>query len=354
MIKEETIQITPTMRSRLDQVDFSNLVFGREFSDHMFIMDYADGAWQTPQILPYQNLSMSPASSVLHYGQSIFEGMKAFRTTENRAGLFRPSMNIQRMNRSAERMCMPLLDEGLFMEALTELIKIDRNWIPTGEGESLYIRPVMFATDEYVGVKPGENYRFLIFTSPVNAYYAAPVKVKIETHYTRSVKGGTGYAKTAGNYAASLYPAKKARQAGFDQLVWTDALEHKYIEESGTMNIMFILDGKLITPALGDTILAGITRDSVLHIARDWGLQVEERKVSIQEVLDGLRSGTLTEAFGAGTAATIAHIASVGFEDEVYELPPIEQREFSTKVGEHLRGIRRFRVEDKYNWMVEL
>lgn len=355
MIAEDTkIQIAPTQASRLPQLDFDNLRFGREFSDHMFVMEYADGRWQKAVIKPFENLSMNPATSVIHYGQSIFEGMKAYKTDDGSVLLFRPDNNIKRMNVSAERMCMPQIPEELFKEALMELIKMDKGWVPQSETGSLYIRPFCFATDEFIGVKPSETYKFMIFTCPVNAYYTAPVKVLIEPHYTRSTPGGTGFAKAAGNYAGALYPAKLAQQKGYDQLVWTDAVSHKYIEESGTMNVFFMTDEGLITPELSDTILSGITRDSVITLAKDWGVPVTERKISVEEMVQKLEAGLVKDAFGAGTAATIAHIELIGLDGKDYQLPPVEDREFSNKVLKYLNDYRKGRIEDKFNWNVKV
>jgi len=354
MIDTETINITPTTHSRLEGLKFDELEFGKTFSDHMFIMEYRNDKWEDARILPYQNLSMSPAASVIHYGQGVFEGMKAFKNEDGRFGLYRPDKNIERMNKSAVRLCMPEIPEDIFMEALKELVRMDSGWIPKGELSSLYIRPVLFAVDEYIGVKASETYRFVIFTCPVNGYYTKPVRVKVERHFTRAAQGGTGYAKAAGNYGGSLYPAKLANQQGYDQLLWTDAKEHKYIEESGTMNVMFVIDGKLLTPALGETILDGITRDSVLTLARQWGMEVEERRVSVEEILDALRSDRLTEAFGCGTAATIAHIATIADGDEVFELPPVENRELSNKLSKYFVDLKKFRIDDPNHWMIEL
>jgi len=354
MIDTETINITPTTHSRLEGLNFDELEFGKTFSDHMFIMEYRNDKWEDARILPYQNLSMSPAASVIHYGQGVFEGMKAFKNDEGRFGLYRPDKNISRMNKSAVRLCMPEIPEDVFMEALKELVRMDSGWIPKGELSSLYIRPVLFAVDEYIGVKASETYRFVIFTCPVNAYYTKPVRVKIERHFTRAAQGGTGYAKAAGNYGGSLYPAKLANQAGYDQLLWTDAKEHKYIEESGTMNVMFLIDGKLITPKLGETILDGVTRDSVLTLARQWGMEVEERRIPVEEILDALRTDRLTEAFGCGTAATIAHIAAIADGDEVFELPPVKGRELSNKLSKYFVDLKKFRIDDPNNWMIDL
>lgn len=354
MIDTETIHIQQISQSRLPGLDFEKLQFGKTFSDHMFVMEYRNGSWQDARILPYQNLSMSPASSVIHYGQGIFEGMKAFKNKDGRYGLYRPEKNIQRMNKSAIRMCMPEIPEGIFMEALKEMVSLDNEWIPTGDLASLYLRPVLFAVDEYIGVKASESYRFVIFSSPVNAYYTEPVRVKIERHFTRAAHGGTGFAKAAGNYAGSLYPARLANQQGYDQLLWTDAKEHAYIEESGTMNVMFLINDKLITPELGDTILDGITRDSVLTLARQWGIEVEERRISVQEILDAMKNDELQEAFGCGTAATIAHIAAIADGDTVYELPAVENRVLSNRLSKYFTDLKKFRIDDPNDWMVEL
>lgn len=354
MIDTTPIDIQITQSSRLAETNFDELVFGRTFSDHMFVMDYKDGKWQTPTIKPFQNMSMSPAASVIHYGQSVFEGLKAFKNEDGKFGLFRPDMNVRRLNKSAERLCMPKVPEDIFMEALVTLVKLDNEWIPKGEFSSLYLRPFLYATDEYIGVKPSENYRFIIFSSPVNAYYAKPVNVKLERHYTRAARGGTGFAKAAGNYAGSLYPARIANQQGYDQLLWTDSKEHKYIEESGTMNVMFVIDGKLLTPALSDSILDGITRRSVLEIVRGWGIEVEERRISIDEVLKASDENRLQEAFGCGTAATIAHIATIADDDRVLNLPAIETRKISQRIQKYFIDLKKFRIEDEHNWMVSL
>lgn len=351
MIAEDSmINIQPTQHSRLPQTDFDNLTFGREFSDHMFVMDYQNGQWQTPQIIPYQPLKVSPAVSVMHYGQAIFEGMKAFRTKDGKVTMFRPFENIRRFNISAERMCMPQVPEDIFIEALSQLLEQDREWIPKQKDASLYIRPFMYAADEYIGVKPSESYKFVIFTCPVNKYYKGAVKVKIETHYSRSVKGGTGFAKAAGNYAAALYPAKMAQKEGFDQLIWTDALTHEYIEESGTMNIVFRTGNKIISPAVSETILRGITRDSVLQLARDWGYEVEERPVKVAEIIDLLEQNKLDEAFGAGTAATIAPIGEIFFNERLYALSDPNTWEFSKKAAKEMELIKRGEAPDKHNW----
>ncbi len=347
------IKIKKIAQSRIHEVDFDNIKFGREFSDHMFTMEYKDGTWQNLEIKPYQNLSFSPAMSALHYGQSIFEGLKAYRKGDD-VFMFRAKDNFARMNRSAHRMCIPEIPEELVHHALKQLLTIDANWVPGGEESSLYIRPFLFATDEYVGIKPSATYKFIIFTCPVGSYYTEPLKVKVETEYTRAAQGGVGEAKCAGNYAASLYPAKQAQENGYHQLVWTDGKEHKYIEESGTMNIMFIIGNKLISPNLSGAILPGITRNSVLTLAKDWGYEVEERPVTVDEIIKAAQTGELKEAFGAGTAATIAQIALIGHEGIDYKLPAIETREFSNRVYDFLNNLKRGNETDKWGWIEKI
>ena len=347
---QNMIQVTRTSNSKLPQTDFNNLRFGREFSDHMFVMNYANGEWQTPEIVPFHNLSLHPAVSAIHYGQSIFEGMKAFKNKDGEVYMFRPEKNFERFNASAHRMCMPQLDEELMLEGLSRLVDIDSDWVPDTEGGSLYIRPFMFATDEYIGVKPSETYKVVIFTCPVDAYYAGSVRVKIETEYTRSVKGGTGYAKAAGNYAAALYPAKLAQEQGYHQLIWTDAEEHKWIEESGTMNVVFRINDTIVSPTPSDTILDGITRDSVMTLAKDWGYDVEYRRISIDELRGHLESGALKEAFGAGTAATIAPISTIGYSDQDFDLPNPDTWEFAPKALNHLNRLKRGLEADPHGW----
>ncbi len=347
---ENMFDITPTENSRISETDFDNIPFGRVFSDHMFSMEYRDGKWEKGKILPFQNLSMNPASSVIHYGQSIFEGMKAFRQADGNISLFRPMKNVERFNLSAERMCMPKVDESTFMKALHQLIHLDAGWVPNDPQGALYVRPFMYAIDEYIGVKPSESYRFMIFTCPVGKYYTGDVKVKIETKYARSMQGGTGFAKSAGNYAGALYPAKLAQEQGYQQLIWTDAKEHKYIEESGTMNVMFKSGNTLITPPASETILKGITRDSVLTLARKWGYDVQERPVEFREILGLAQEGKLDEAFGVGTAATIAPITVIGYDGKDYNLPGAEHREFGPRVAKALDDIKRGNIEDTFDW----
>ncbi|WP_374165734.1 branched-chain amino acid aminotransferase [Arcticibacter sp. MXS-1] len=344
------IKITKTSKSRLEETDFSHLPFGKVFSDHMFVADYEDGEWKNLQIVPYDELSFSPAMSVLHYGQAFFEGLKAYKHADGKATLFRPYKNAERFNKSAERLCAPELPEDIFVQSIAALVNLDKDWIPTAEHHSLYIRPFMFSTDPYLGVQPSKTYKYVVLTGPVGAYFPKPLKVKFETYYTRAAEGGFGFAKAAGNYAGSLLPAQEAMKEGFDQLIWTDAKEHAYVEELGAANVMFVINGKLITPSTRDSILKGVTRDSVLTLARHWGMEVEERRISVAEVGEALKSGTLSEAFGVGTAATIAPIASIGFEGELYHLPNVTKAEFSNRALQALNDIRYGFGPDEFGW----
>ena len=353
MVQTLDISVTTADTSKIDQVDFDNIQFGKVYSDHMFMADYADGQWSDLRIVPFAPMTFSPALAALHYGQSIFEGIKAYKSDAGEAILFRADKNAARFNKSAQRMCMPTIPEDIFINGIAELLKLDRAWIPHRPGTSLYIRPFMFAADEYIGVRPSETYTFCIFTGPVGGYYSKPVRVKIEKDFVRAAEGGVGYAKTAGNYAASLYPAQLAHQDGYDQLIWTDSKTHQYIEEAGTMNIMLVIDGTLVTPPAGTTILDGVTRDSILSLARDWDMPVEERRVSVDEIIQAIEAGTLDEAFGAGTAATVAHIATIGHEGTDYDLPPVAQREFSNQVLNALDDIKYGRVEGPQGWVTK-
>jgi branched-chain amino acid aminotransferase len=349
------IKTTETQHSRLPTIDWNHLPFGRIFTDHMLSMDYSGGAWQTPEIVPFGPLSLYPGNSTLHYGQSIFEGMKAIRAKDGRITLFRPELNARRFNESCVRLCMPEIDEQLFIDLVKAQVRFEQEWIPNSPDSSLYIRPFIFATDDFLGVRPSETYKFMVLTCPVGAYYAEPVSVKIEEHYTRAAEGGVGRAKTAGNYAASLYPTKLANNEGFHQLIWTDGKEHKYIEESGTMNLVLVIDGVILTPSEdSDTILRSVVKRSVVDLAKQWGLPVEERRISVEEVVQAIREGRLTDAFGAGTAATIAPIAKIGFRGEVFELPAVETRAVSKRIKAYLDGIKSGDVADELGWCVDV
>jgi branched-chain amino acid aminotransferase len=354
MVATFAIDIQPTTTSRIAELDPDNMVFGKLLADHMLVAEYAGGEWQQPRLVPYGPLAVSPANSALHYGQAIFEGMKAYRQADGGVAIFRPLDNWNRLNASAERMSMPTVPEDIFLQGLRELIKLDDAWVPNTPGSALYIRPFMFATDGFLGVRPSENYHFGIINCPVGVYFTKPLRVRFEQKYVRAAPGGAGYAKNAGNYGAAMLPTRLAQEEGYHQLLWTDASEHQYIEESGTMNVMFVIDGKIVTPAVSTSILDGITRRSVLQLARDWGMAVEERKVSSSEVMDALKAGKLTEVFGVGTAATVAPIATIGFEGQDYDLPAISENAFSRRVGEALDAIRSGQAPDPHGWMVRV
>ena len=344
------IKLSKTAHSRLEETDFSNLVFGRTFSDHMLVADYADGEWKNFEILPYGPIAMHPSISALHYGQAFFEGLKAYKHADGTVTIFRPDKNAIRFNKSAERLCMPALPEELFIQSIAAVVDIDRDWVPSKENHALYIRPFMFATDPYLGVTPSATYKFVVLIGPVGPYFAKVMRVKIETKYTRAAEGGMGFAKAAGNYGSAMLPARKATEEGFDQLIWTDAKEHAYVEEMGAANAMFLLDGKLITAEANDTILDGVTRDTVIALAKEWGITVEERKVSVAEIIEGAKNGKLTDAFGAGTAATIAAVGSISYKGEEYQLSDPSTREFSKRVLATLDAIKYGTVPDTHGW----
>lgn len=355
MVATSNISIQKRPVSRISEIDFNDLPFGKEVTDHMFIAEYKNGEWTDLRVVPYSNLQISPASPAIHYGQSIFEGLKAYSDGKtNDALVFRPLANLKRLNISGERMGMPPVPEDVYMDGMRALINIDRNWIPKGEGSSLYLRPFLFSNDEYIGIRASLNWLFMIIASPVGKYYSNPVRVKIETKFTRAVAGGTGYAKAGGNYGGAIYPTKLALEQGYHQLIWTDGVEHKYIEESGTMNVMFVIDDVLVTPALSDSILAGITRDSVLTLARARKMKVEERKISVDELVERLSQGRVSDAFGVGTAVTIAPIELIGYEGKDYVLPPVGIRQFSSSILKELESIRRGEAPDPYNWVVKM
>ncbi len=344
------IKITKTNKSRLAETDFSNLIFGHTFTDHMLVADYVDGEWKNFEILPYGNIMMSPAIASLHYGQSFFEGIKAYKHADGKVSIFRPDKNAARFNRSAVRLCMPTIPEDMFLQSLAAVVDIDRDWVPAQPGHSLYIRPFMFATDQFLGVQPSKGYKYMVLLCPVGPYFSKPLRVKVETYYTRAAEGGMGYAKSSGNYGGSMLPARKATEEGFDQLIWTDAKEHKYVEEMGAANVMFVLDGKLVTPLTQDTILDGVTRDTVIALAHEMGFPVEERRIAVAEIIEGAKNGKLTDAFGAGTAATIAPVGSISLNGEEYTLIDPKEREFSQKVLRQLDAIRYGNVPDTHGW----
>ncbi|MBK8921049.1 MAG: branched-chain amino acid aminotransferase [Saprospirales bacterium] len=352
MAHKYSIPVTLTEHSRIDTVDFGNIPFGKVISDHMFIVDYNGKQWVNPRIEPFRRMDMSPANVALHYGQSIFEGLKASKR-KGEPVLFRADLHARRMNVSAERMCMPLLPEDLFLQGLRMLVDLDRKWIPGQEGHSLYVRPIMFATDEYFGVHASETYQFIIFTGPVGPYYPKPVKLWVEEVFTRASLGGVGEAKCAGNYGPSLLPAQRAKKAGYDQVMWMDAVEKKYVQEVGTMNLFFVMDDKVITPATTGTILRGITRDSFMTLLKDWGYTMEDRQLSIAEIADAYWRGTLQECFGAGTAAVVSHVSDITWRDRKMELPPVDERHrpVGTRLKNYMDQLRSGQVADEYDWL---
>ena len=344
------MKITKTIQSKIENTDFDNLSFGKCFSDHMFSISYKNNKWQNPEILPYGPLSLNPGTHVFHYGQAIFEGMKAYKNEQGETLLFRPHENIKRLNRSADRMCMPRIDEDIFMQGLRTLLEIDKNWIPNSDSMSLYIRPFMIADSEFIRATPASEFKFIIITSPTSTYYSGKTNLKIEQKYARSVVGGTGFAKAAGNYAAAFAPTKKAQNEGFTQIIWTDAISHEYIEESGTMNIMFRIDDKIITPKLSDSILGGITRDSIITIAKQKGIMVEERRISVSEIIEKYNNGRIKEAFGVGTAVTLNPIDSITFKDMIIDIKVLEQDSFATILKKELLDIQYGKIEDINGW----
>ncbi|MBQ8944700.1 MAG: branched-chain amino acid aminotransferase [Clostridia bacterium] len=331
------------------------LGFGKIFTDHMFIMNYTEGqGWHDPRIVPYGNLSLSPASMVFHYGQEIFEGLKAYRGADGKPRLFRPDMNAKRTNSSNKRLVIPELPEDDFVQAVSELVKVDSDWIPTEEGTSLYIRPFIIATDDFLGVAPSKTYLFIIILSPSGAYYESglePVGIWIEDDYVRAVRGGMGFTKTGGNYAASLIAQVKAHDDGYSQVLWLDGVERKYIEEVGAMNIFFKIDGVVVTPMLNGSILPGITRNSVIEICKDWGLPVEERKVSVDELIEAQKTGKLEECWGTGTAAVISPVGKLRYKDDVMIINGGGIGELSQKLYDTVTGIQLGKLEDKFGWV---
>ncbi|MEO6682754.1 MAG: branched-chain amino acid aminotransferase [Ginsengibacter sp.] len=351
MIDMQDIIITQAAESKLSAVDFNNLPFGRTFTDHMLVADYNEGEWKNVEIKPYQPLSFDPSIAALHYGQAIFEGVKAYKTIEGKAQIFRPEDNFKRFNVSARRMEMPEVPEEIFMGGLKKLIEIDQEWIPAKKDHALYIRPFMFATDEMIGVRPSLTYKFMIILSPTGPYYSAPMKIFVEEKYVRAVKGGVGYAKAAGNYGSAMHPTEEAKRKGYDQVLWTDAVEHKYVQECGTMNVFFIIGNKAITPALElGTILAGVTRDSTIKLLEEMGLEVEERNLSIDEIVSAYKDGSLKELFGTGTAVTISMIKELSYRDLKMDFD-VESWKIAPKIKDNMDAIKDGSAADRFNWM---
>ncbi len=345
----EAIVIRPIADSRLSTVNFEQLEFGKYISDHMLVSDYADGQWHSPRIIPFSDITLSPAALALHYGQSVFEGMKAFSLPGGKINLFRPEKHYARFMRSLERMCMPAMPEDIFIRGLEELLKLDRDWIPSSPGSALYIRPFMFASEGRFGVKIADEYRYIVFTGPVGPAFSKPLKLKVETRYSRAARGGTGFAKCSGNYGGAFYPTQQARKEGFDQVIWTDAATHSTIEESGMMNIILVINGSIVTPPLSDSILDGITRDTLLTLAKDMLIPVEEKSISIADLQKAFEEKTITEAFGAGTAAVVSPVETIHINGIDYSLPSnLDAVMFRLKA--RLEDIRTGKAEDTHHW----
>jgi len=347
------ITINHVEQTKISSYDIENVGFGKVFTDHMFSCDYIDGTWQNPRIEPFGKIELSPTLSALHYGQAIFEGMKAFKNSDGKVAFFRPLENLKRLNLSAERMCMPQLPAEVFMEALHQLVKLDAAWIPVNAGSALYIRPFMFATDDFLGVKQSETYKFMVYACPVNAYYSHYLKVKVEERYTRGAIGGVGFAKCAGNYAAAMYPTMLAQKEGFDQVLWTDGATHTLLEETGTSNVFVVTKDAIYTPDLSETLLDGITRNSVIELLKDWGQNIVERNISVDELIQWHKSGDLLEMFVSGTAATLTNIEMFSYQKINYELNTNIDL-LSVKIKEEFNAIRIGAIADRFNWMIAL
>ena len=345
-----TIKIIRTKNSSRPGVDFDRLGFGKHVSDHMLVADFYHGEWNEPKIVPFANLSLSPTTLALHYGQTVFEGMKAFQLHNGGVNIFRIRKHFERFNRSLMRMCMAEIPYEIFDEGLKQLVSLDKNWVPNENQGSLYLRPFMFASEAKFGVAAADEYRFVIFTGPVGQLFSTPIKVKVERQYIRAAKGGTGFAKCGGNYGGALYPAKLAKEKGYDNVIWTDAAEHKYIEESGVMNLMFVIDQTLITPPPSDSILDGVTRDSLLTIAKDMGIKTEIRPVAVDEIVTAFKQNKITEIFGAGTAAVVAPIGTIGIDGVDYETPGYTDSSFMFRLKKKLCAIRNGVEDDIYKW----
>ncbi len=346
------IQVTKAERSKLQDLNLESLPFGKYFTDHMLEAEYEDGKWTSVEIKPYQPLLLDPSIMALHYGQAIFEGIKAYRDEDGKAFSFRPYDNFKRFNVSAARMCMPAVPEEIFIEGMRRLIQIDKEWIPTRKDHSLYIRPFMFATDGMLGVRPSKTYKFLIILSPTGPYYPKPMKILVEEKYTRAAPGGVGFAKNAGNYGGSLIAAAEAEKQGYDQVLWTDAFEHKWLQEVGTMNVFFVIDHTVITPALDEgTILDGITRRSVITVLKEMDIPLEERHISIDELVESYKNGRLREVFGSGTAATISVVQELKYRDFVMKFKE-ENWTLSSEIKKKLEAIRQGTAPDTHHWIM--
>lgn len=352
-LKNSNIEVTKVSASKINDVDFDNLSFGKVFSDHMLVCTYKNGAWNVPKIVPYKPLTLDPSAKIFHYGQAIFEGLKAYKDANNDVFLFRPYENCKRLNISAKRLAIPELPEAYFMEGLKTLLQVDKDWIPTKDGSSLYIRPFIFASGEGFHASPSNEYTFIIATAPSGAYFSGEVTVLIEEHYSRSANGGVGYAKAAGNYAGQFYPTQLAVKKGYNQVIWTDDNTHEYIEEAGAMNIFIRINDTLITSPTSDRILDGVTRKSILDIAKNEGIGFEVRKITVSEVVEAANNGHLKEMFGAGTAAVISPISGFGYKNKDYKLPNIENT-YASKLKKRITDIQTNKAEDIFGWRVKI
>ena len=352
------IKIQRTETPKAKPAPGQKLGFGKIFTDHMFVMNYTEGkGWHDPRVVPFQNISLSPAAMVYHYGQEMFEGMKAYKGPDGNVYLFRPDMNAKRTNASNDRLVIPNIPEEDFVQAVSAVVDVDRDWVPSDPGTSLYVRPFIIATDEFLGVAPSKTYLFIVILSPSGAYYEsglAPVGIWVEDEYVRAVRGGIGFAKTGGNYAASLIAQQKAHDAGYAQVLWLDGVDRKYIEEVGSMNIFFKIGGKVVTPALNGSILPGITRNSVIELCKSWGYEVEERKIDVAELIQAHADGTLEECFGTGTAAVISPVGKLRYVDDVYTIQDGETGPLSHKLYETITGIQLGTLPDERGWRVKV
>ncbi|WP_405569366.1 branched-chain amino acid aminotransferase [Winogradskyella sp. Asnod2-B02-A] len=352
-IHTDKISVEKSKTSKIENVDFSNLTFGREFTDHMFVCDYEDGKWQNPKVIPYQAMSYDPSARVFHYGQAVFEGMKAYKDDDGKVFLFRPKQNFDRINKSAQRLAMPAFPENYFFEGLETLLKLDNDWVKPGIGNSLYIRPFVIATEPAISASPSNTYRFMIICSPAQSYYNSPVRVLVAEQFSRSANGGVGAAKAAGNYAAQFYPTSLAQKEGFQQIIWTDADTHTFLEEAGTMNVFFRVNDKLITAPVSDRILDGITRKSIIQLAEDLGITCEVRQVKVEEIKEAARDGSLKEVFGAGTAAVISEISAFQHNEELFEITGAEDS-YAKLFKQTLLNIQYNVSDDVHGWRREV
>ena len=354
MIAVDGFNVTKTEKSKLSTTSLENIPFGKYFTDHMLEVDYDNGTWGTVEIKPYQSFSIAPSCAALHYGQAIFEGIKAYKSADGEVFIFRAEENFKRFNISAARMEMPEVPEEIFIEGMKQLINLDKEWIPNRPNHSLYIRPFMFSSEEVIGVKPSSKYKFLIILSPTGPYYSAPMRIYAEEKFVRAVPGGVGYTKNAGNYGAAMHATAEAKRKGYDQVLWMDAIEHKYVQECGTMNVFFIIGNKAITPGLEEgTILAGVTRSSVIQLLKEQGIETEERNLSIDEVIEAYKAGTLREVFGTGTAATISKIKELCYQDFVMKFDT-DKWDVSKQIIARMNAIKHGAAEDIYAWMVKI